>query len=137
MIGFTGEQKLQDRVDFPIPYMRYIHGLSDPDFTSTISVQIPSFCDKMLLSTIESFRIQAANPNRVHFAVCYQDDDLETLEKLKAVPNCAVKHIPKAVAPGLCAARYECHKLMTDEDFTLHLDSHMRASKYWDVALIN
>ena len=137
MIGFTGEQKLQDRVDFPIPYMRYIHGLSDPDFTSTISVQIPSFCDKMLLSTIESFRMQAANPDRVHFAVCYQDDDLETLEKLKVVPNCVVKHIPKTEAPGLCAARYECHRLMTDENFTLHLDSHMRASKYWDVALIN
>jgi len=136
MTGFTEEQKLQDRVDFPTEYMNYIHGLSHPDFTSTISVQIPSFCDPMLLSTIESFRTQAANPDRVHFAVCYQDDDMETLEKLKAIPNCAVKHIPKIEAPGLCAARYECHQLMTDEDFTLHSDSHMRAAKYWDIALI-
>lgn len=135
-MGFTKEQKFKDRIDFPTPYMRYIHGIANPDFTSTISVQIPAYCDPMLLSTIEAFRSQAANPERIHFAVCYQDDDLETLKKLKQIPHCKVKYIPKIEAPGLCAARYECHLLMDDEDFTLHSDSHMRAAKYWDVALI-
>lgn len=135
-MGFTAEQKFKDRIDFPTPYMRYIHGIANPDFTSTISVQIPAYCDPELLPTIQAFRTQAANPNRVHFAICYQDDDLETLKELERIPNCFVKHIPKDEAPGLCAARYECHLLMTDEDFTLHSDSHMRAAKYWDVALI-
>ena len=55
---------------------------------------------------------------------------------MEHMQNCKVKHFEKEKAPGLCAARYECNKMVSDETYVLHTDSHMRVAKHWDVAMI-
>lgn len=129
-------QVMIDKVSIQNRYVNFVAGIKSPDLTSKICIQIPSFCDDELLRTIESYLKNAANPDRLTFAVCFQDDDLDVLAKLHEIPNCLVKHIPASESPGLCATRYFCNQMLQDEEFVLHTDSHMRAAKYWDVAMI-
>ena len=129
-------QVMIDKVSIQNKYMDFVAGIKSPDSLSKICIQIPSFCDDELLRTIESYLKNAANPDRLTFAVCFQDDDLDVLAKLHEIPNCQVKHIPASKSPGLCAVRYFCNQMLQDEEFVLHTDSHMRAAKYWDVAMI-
>lgn len=129
-------QALIDKTLIPNAYMKFVAGISDPDLTSKICIELPAFCDPQLLSTIESYKKNAANPDRLIFAVCFQDDDTEVLHVLESMQNCKVKHFAKEKAPGLCAARYECNKMVSAETYVLHTDSHMRAAKHWDVAMI-
>lgn len=119
-------------------YLRYlVKNMKTADLESKIAIQIPSYCDPELLNTIHSAVKTAANPNRVIFLVCLQDDDEAVLSELIAMPNCKVVHIAKKDAPGLCAARHMCNKMLTDEEYVLHIDSHMRFPKFWDVCLIS
>lgn len=130
-------QVMTDRVTMDNGYLRFIAGIREPDLDSRICIQIPSFRDEELLRTMESFCRNAANPDRLTFAVCFQDDDSRTLSVLQDMPDCRVYHIPSAQAPGLCAARYLCSRMLADEEYVLHTDSHMRAARYWDVAMIH
>lgn len=110
------------------------------NFDKTILIQIPSYKDKDILNTVYSAFQQADFPERVHFAICYQDDDMRTLHKLKSIPNVKVDHIFPKDARGACYARWRCQQLIdwdNPEDFTLHTDSHMRFSKGWDTFIIN
>ncbi len=107
------------------------------DTSANILVQIPSYCDPELKNTVLSLKGMAAFPDRIKIAVCYQDDDAELLEWLFSVPGIKVKHYPSSEAPGTCAARYDCNKMLTDEDYVLHIDSHMRFSKNWDLTLLD
>ena len=118
-------------------YLGYVAGIEDPDLSSTILIEIPSYCDPELRNTIEAALKMAANPDRIRFAVCLQDDDPDILEYLGNVPGCRVKHFARADAPGTCAARYECQQLYGGEDFVFHVDPHMRFARYWDVAIID
>jgi len=123
-------------------YLKYLwDNLDNADLTSKICVEIPAYNDPELMYTVRSCIVAATNPERLVFAVCYQSDDLETLEELKKTckeKNCEVKikYFASEDAPGLCAARYECNKLITDETYVLHIDSHMRFSMFWDIGLI-
>ena len=117
-------------------YLDYVKTIKDPDMDSKILVQIPSFCDTELLRTLQSFIASAANPERVHFVICYQDNDLDTLKILNSMKRVKVIHFMEKDAPGLCAARYLCNKAVTNEKYICHLDSHMRAAKFWDVVCI-
>ena len=108
--------------------------LSNDD--KTILIEIPAYRDKQLLKTMDSALIQADHPDRIHFAVCYQDDDMEDYNKLLEYKNCKVSYMKLADAKGLCYARYVCQKMLDDEDFVLHIDSHMRFVKHWDTQLI-
>ena len=48
-----------------------------------ILIEIASYCDKELLNTVNSAIIQAEYPDRIHFAICYQGDDLDDYYELK------------------------------------------------------
>lgn len=126
-----------DQAAFAGQYMQYVSRIADPDLSSVITVEIPSFIDSEICRTVESFRSAAAAPSRLRFTICLQDDDPGTLSRLAAMPDVSVKHIPADKAPGLCAARYECSLMAGTDGYVLHTDSHMRAAKYWDVALID
>ena len=102
----------------------------------TICLQIASYCDKELMNTVFSAMIQADYPERVHFAICYQEDDMTDYYRLKAIKNCKVKYLSIKESHGSCFARYECQKLVDDEDFVMHTDSHMRFIKHWDTLII-
>lgn len=118
-------------------YLEYLwQGREKADLESTICVQIPDYCDPETIRTMQGCIENAANPDRIHFAICYQGDDEEELKRIQAFRNCKVKYFAKADAPGLCAARYECNKLIDDEPYVLHIDSHMMFAQFWDVCLI-
>ena len=118
------------------PYLEHIMNIEHMDLTSKIAIEIPSFCDPDLIPTIKSALAHAANPRRLHFCVCLQDDDPERVEFVKNLPNCRYTIIAPQDAPGLCAARLACQQLLGDEPFSMHVDSHMRFADFWDVALI-
>ncbi|MBO5435382.1 hypothetical protein J6A31_06160 [bacterium] len=110
-----------------------------PFCDKTILIQIPAYKDKDILNTVYSALQQANFPERIHFAICYQDDDMRMLHKLKNVPNTKVYHMLPEDAKGACYARWCCQQLIDwehPEDFTLHTDAHMRFSKGWDDLII-
>ena len=80
---------------------------------------------------------KAANPDRIHFAGCYQGDDDVEAEEVARFPNTKVKRFSDEDAPGLCAARYEASLLHEDEEYVMHVDSHMRFAAFWDVCVID
>ena len=120
-----------------INYKQVLEQITEPDHNSTILVQIASYCDPELKNTILSLRGMAADPDRVHIAVCSQGDDPSIVEWLKTVPNLTLKYYTREEAPGTCRARYDCNRMLVDEQYVLHLDSHMRFAKGWDVMLIH
>ena len=101
-----------------------------------ILIEIPAYCDADLLNTVHSAIAQADNPDRVCFAICYQDDDTTNLKELKKIKNCKVKHLKKSEAKGTCYARYLCQKMIEDEKYIYQIDSHMRFTKGWDTKMI-
>lgn len=101
-----------------------------------ILVEIAAYCDPELLNTINSALIQADNPDRVYFSVCYQSDDEEDYKKLKEIKNCKVKWLKQSEARGSCYARYLCQQMIDDEEYVYQIDSHMRFVKHWDTKLI-
>lgn len=117
-------------------YLGFVSNIPSFDLMSEILVEIPAYCDPETVPTVMSAFMNAANPGRVHFAVYLQDDDASKLDALDKIPNCRVAHVSPADAPGLCAARYECHKMRDHEEFVLRIDSHMRFARYWDIALL-
>ena len=102
-----------------------------------ILVEIASYCDSELFNTINSALIQADFPDRVCFAVCYQNDDENGYEELKKIKNCKVTWLKENETKGSCYARYLCQKMITDEKYIYQIDSHMRFVKHWDTCLIN
>ena len=114
---------------------RTLRAVSDhPD--ETILVQIPSFRDPELFSTVCSALVQADVPDRVHFAVCYQDDDMATLARLGGIKHMSVARVRPEDAKGTCYARWLCQGLYGGEDFAFYTDSHMRFVRHWDTALL-
>ena len=103
----------------------------------TILVEIASFCDKELLNTVKSALVQAEYPDRIHFAICFQDDDLTDYYELKKIKNCKIIHLNKNEAKGSVYARYLCQDLIGDEKYIYQIDAHMRFVKNWDTKIIN
>ena len=95
----VGQLKADVKLTFPdydvkgSIYLNYLDKIKKPDFNSEILIQIPAYCEPEILRTIDSALKTAYNPDRVHFAICYQDNDMETLEKIKAYPHMQVKHL--------------------------------------------
>ena len=101
-----------------------------------ILIEIASYHDPELFNTINSAIIQADNPERVYFAVCYQGDDEVEYNKLKEINNCKIKWLKEHETKGLCYARDLCQKLIDDEKYIYQIDSHMRFVKHWDTKMI-
>lgn len=101
-----------------------------------IIVEIAAYRDPELLNTVKSALMQADNPDRITFAICYQSDDLTNYNELKKIKNCKIKYLKEAEAKGSCYARYLCQKMIEDEKYLFQIDSHMRFVKHWDSKLI-
>ena len=102
-----------------------------------ILIEIASYCDKELLNTVNSAIIQAEYPDRIHFAICYQGDDLDDYYELKKINNCKIIHLKQSETRGSVYARYLCQSLICDEKYIYQVDSHMRFVKHWDTKIIN
>ena len=101
-----------------------------------ILVEIAAYCDPDLLTTVKSALIQADNPDRIHFSICYQSDNMEDYKELQKIKNCKIKHLKKSEAKGPCYARYLCQQMIDDEEYVFQIDAHMRFTKHWDNKMI-
>ena len=102
-----------------------------------ILIEIAAYADKELLNTVNSALLQADYPDRVYFAICYQDDDLNDYFELKKIKNCKIIHLSKKDSRGSVYARYLCQSLIDDEKYIYQIDAHMRFVKHWDTKIIN
>lgn len=103
-----------------------------------IFVQIPSYRDEQLTSTIESLLNNAYDRTRLKVAVCWQHDKSEALEKrIFDLENINIIDVDYRESKGANWARSIVQKYWQNEPYTLLIDSHMRFSKNWDAKLIN
>ena len=84
--------------------------------------------------------IQADNPDRIYFAICYQSDNLEDYEELKKIKNCRIKYMKASEAKGSCFARNLCKQMIEDEKFVFQIDleKHLNelGSEGWELVQI-
>lgn len=102
----------------------------------TILIEIAAYKESELLNTVHSALLQADNPDRIHFGICYQYDKLDDYNELLKIKNCKVIYFKESEAKGLCFARNHCQHLIADEKYILQIDAHMRFVKHWDTGMI-
>lgn len=106
----------------------------------SIFIQIASYRDPELRSTIKDCISKAKNPERLTFGICWQYDDQEYIELhdfLYSIPNITIVEVPYFESKGLCWARSKIQELYNGEDYTMQLDSHHRFIQDWDEVLID
>jgi hypothetical protein len=102
----------------------------------TIFISIASYRDPELIPTIQDCIINAKNPDRLRFGICWQHDDTESLNDYKDDPRFKIIDVPYEHSKGTCWARNLIQSLYEDETYYLQLDSHHRFSKNWDTTLV-
>lgn len=106
---------------------------------SKIFIQIASYRDPQLISTIEDAMLKAKNPKNLVFSIARQfhpDDKFDDLSVYNDNPNFRILNIPYTDSEGVCWARNLTQQLYDGEEYTLQIDSHMRFEKHWDVEMI-
>lgn len=77
--------------------------------------------------------------NEVIYGVCLQDTE-EEFEVFQSHfgdhERVKVEFIPYTKSQGVCRARKLLREMVTDEDYFLQMDSHMRSIPEWDAAMI-
>lgn len=101
-----------------------------------IFIQIASYRDPQLLPTLRDCIANAKHPNNLKFCIAWQHDEKESLEEFKDDERFIILDIPYTESKGACWARNLIQQKYTNEKYTLHLDSHHRFIKNWDVELI-
>ena len=104
----------------------------------TIFVQIASYRDTELPSTIDDCLSMARHPERLNFGICWQYDEetVQDLEDYLDDPRFRVDKIHYSESKGCCWARNRTNQLYRDETYTLQIDAHMRFLQDWDVRMI-
>lgn len=103
----------------------------------SIFISIASYRDPELSLTIQDCLNKAANPNNIHFGICWQRDETEDISSVKN-KNMQIFECDWRESKGACWARHLIQKhFYNDETYYLQLDSHHRFIKHWDIALIN
>lgn len=105
-----------------------------------IFVSIAAYRDPELLPTLENLISNATHPNDLTICIAWQhaeEDVWDTLEQYKSDSRFKIIDIPYQEAKGVCSARHEIQKQLTNEDYYLQLDSHHRFIKSWDTILLN
>lgn len=103
---------------------------------STIFIQIASYRDPQLISTLDDCISNAKHPENLRFCVCWQHDLNENIDKYKNDPRFKIIDIDYTKSEGACWARHKIQQHYSNETYTLQLDSHHRFIKNWDVELI-
>lgn len=104
----------------------------------TIFVSVASYCDDLLLQTLEDCYGKATHPEAVFFGVVNQDD-IDIRQQLNALPYRAqvrYLHINPLDSRGVSWARYIAYSLYGGEDYFLQIDAHMQFDAGWDDILI-
>ena len=101
-----------------------------------IFVQIASYRDPQLITTIEDMLEKADNPDLFSFGICWQYDELENIKKYDKRKNFRIKKYHYSESQGLGWARSICNELYDGEELALQLDSHHRFEKGWDTMML-
>jgi len=109
--------------------------------TKTIFVQIASYRDPQLESTLDDMFQRAKHPDRIKACVCRQyhpedEFDRSLYEKKKDDPRILWINVLFSEAKGACWARNQIQQYYSGEDYTLQIDSHMRFTDEWDEKVI-
>lgn len=102
-----------------------------------IFIQIASYRDPLLISTIQSAIHKAKYPDRVSFGICLQDANKEIFGKVKKIPRVRAKFFDYHESQGIGWARSTAQGLCDNEEYALQIDSHMQFVPNWDVDVIN
>ena len=105
--------------------------------SNKIFIQIASYRDPQLYSTIKNAFENAEFPENLVFGICWQKDEKETLNEYENHPQVKLDIYPYQESKGACWARNKLQYLYNDEQYTLQLDSHHRFVKHWDTVVIN
>lgn len=104
----------------------------------SIFVSIASYCDPLLLHTIQDAICKARHPDRLRFGVTEQQVAPKRLTLANDAARLLVRYV--GVEPvesrGVCWARALANTLYEGEDWVLQIDSHMLFEPDWDVRLI-
>lgn len=103
----------------------------------TILVQIASYRDDELPKTVASLLERAKYPTRLRFAIVHQygPETEHLLDQYKDDERFRIRNVLWREARGVGVARRQCNELYAGEDFSLQIDSHMRAEQDWDIRL--
>ena len=104
-----------------------------------IFIQIPSYRDSELLSTIKDCINKAKYPENLRFAIAWQhsnEDDWDNIDLYKHDDRFQILDIDYKDSLGVCWARSLIQKLYNNEKYILQIDSHHRFAQDWDEFLI-
>jgi glycosyltransferase involved in cell wall biosynthesis len=103
-----------------------------------IFVQLASYRDPQLPTTIDQMLDHADNPDQFSFGVCWQHDDseMDVIKKYKKNKKVRINKFHYSESKGLGWARAEANKLHAGEELLLQLDSHHRFVKGWDTMML-
>jgi hypothetical protein len=102
-----------------------------------IFIQIASYRDPELIPTIDNCIENADNPLNLVFAICWQHDETENIEKYLNDTRFKIISVHYTQTKGCCWARHKLQQLYDNEQYTLQLDSHHRFVKSWDTIIID
>ena len=99
-----------------------------------IFVQIASYRDPELPSTIDSALFEARYPEHLRFGICHQFDDATAhdLDQWLDDPRFEIDAVPHDESRGACWARSRANQLFDDEPYYLQIDAHTRFARSWD-----
>lgn len=107
-----------------------------------IFIQIASYRDRLLWKTIEDCISKASNPELLTFGICWQhgpNDEWDSdKSRWETDSRIRILDIPSDQSKGCCWARNMIQKnLYRGEEYTLHLDAHMKFAHGWDHKLLH
>lgn len=106
---------------------------------STIYVQIASYRDPELLTTIRECLDKAAHPENLRLGIAWQHspyEDFDDITEYLDDSRFRIIDTDYRDAKGVPTARYQLNRLYDGETYTLQLDSHHRLAEDWDIQLI-
>lgn len=105
-----------------------------------IFIQIASYRDPQLKSTIKHCIERSKYPENLVFCICWQhsvDDVWDELDEFKDNQQFTILDFDYRESKGACWARYQTQKRWSGESHSLQLDSHMRFIENWDEVLLD
>ena len=108
--------------------------------TGKIFIQIASYRDNQLLSTVKDCIHKAQFPDNLVFCIAWQHSEVDKWDNLDAYANdkrFKIIDIDYRDSEGACWARNRIQQYYDGEEYTLQLDSHHYFMTNWDTQLID
>jgi hypothetical protein len=102
-----------------------------------IFIQVASYCDRLLIRTVNVALKRAKHPKRLRFGICIQDNPKRFKKLLNELPKTSSILLWNCdKSQGVGWARSQAQSLLKNEQYTLQIDAHMDFALNWDYLLI-